>query len=112
MSLGTYPALGLADARIRHAEKRARVLAGADPLREKRAGKEARTTVPAFGQAADDYIAAHERSWKTGTYRPVEDDARDLLRADPRSAGRSDRHRGRAEGVAACGRARPQPPRL
>jgi Arm DNA-binding domain len=38
MSLGTYPALGLADARIKHAEKRARVLAGADPLREKRAG--------------------------------------------------------------------------
>jgi hypothetical protein len=56
MSLGTYPALGLADARIKHAEKRARVLAGADPPREKRAGKEARTTVPAFGQAADDYI--------------------------------------------------------
>jgi integrase len=68
MSLGSYPALGLAEARATHADRRARVLAGADPLREKRAGA-SRATVPTFSKAADAYIAAHERSWKTAAYR-------------------------------------------
>jgi hypothetical protein len=67
--LGTYSGgFGLAEARAQHAEARARRLAGADPLREKRAGK-ARTAVPTFGKAADDYIAAHQVSWKTAAYR-------------------------------------------
>jgi hypothetical protein len=68
MSLGVYPALGLADARIKHAELRTSVIAkNTDPLRDKRAGK-ARTAVPTFGEAADTYIAAHEASWKTAAY--------------------------------------------
>lgn len=69
MSLGSYQDLGLAAARDRHAAERARLRTHKiDPLREKRAGK-ARTTVPAFGKAADDYIAAHQASWKTAKLR-------------------------------------------
>jgi hypothetical protein len=42
MSLGPYPELGLAEARMKHAQMRARVIAAKDPLDEKRAEKQAR----------------------------------------------------------------------
>jgi hypothetical protein len=66
MSLGPYPELGLAEARAKHATLRARALAeDADPLRDKRAAKQAQAkarAIPTFRQAADDYIATHEGS--------------------------------------------------
>jgi hypothetical protein len=66
---GVYPDIGLAKARDRRDVERAKVRTHKiDPLAEKRAGK-ARTTVPTFGKAADDYIAAHQASWKTAAYR-------------------------------------------
>jgi integrase len=73
MSLGPYPELGLAEARKKLAELRARVIADkADPLREKSAAKQARAAaraIPTFGQAADDYIATHEASWRNDKHR-------------------------------------------
>jgi integrase len=73
MSLGPYPELGLAEARKKHAELRARVIADkADPLREKRAARQARANAratPTFGEAADDYIATHEASWRNNKHR-------------------------------------------
>src|SRR5262249_34488982 len=69
-SIGPYPELGLAEARAKHVELRMRVIGDpAAPLAEKRAAKEARTTVRTFGQAADDYIAAHEGLWKNDKHR-------------------------------------------
>jgi integrase len=73
MSLGPYPELGLAEARKKHAELRARVIADkADPLREKSAAKQAQVkarALPTFGRAADDYIATHEDSWRNDKHR-------------------------------------------
>jgi integrase len=67
MSLGVYPDLGLKEARDRHAAERVKLKTEKiDPLRERRAGKQAR--VLTFGKAADAYIAAHEGSWKTAAY--------------------------------------------
>jgi integrase len=55
MSLGPYPELGLAEARQKHVELRARVVADkVDPVREKSAAKQARAAaraIPTFGLA-------------------------------------------------------------
>ena len=68
MSLGAYPAMGLAEARIKHAGHRARVIAHrADPLLERQQGRT--DLVPTFGEAADAYLAAHEQSWKGAKHR-------------------------------------------
>ena len=58
-SLGPYPELSLADARVRHDDLRKRVVTGkADPIAEKRAAKnvQAATAVPTFGDIADAYL--------------------------------------------------------
>jgi len=66
MSLGPYPELDLASARIGHAALRAKVKEGnADPLAERRAAKAApsqATTTPTFGEVADEYVKTHEGS--------------------------------------------------
>jgi hypothetical protein len=82
---------------------RARVLREqADALGEKRAGKEAWTSVPTFGQAADDYVAAHQVWWKSAAYRAQWKNSLSTYCAPIRDLpGRSDRHRGGAEGAAA-----------
>jgi integrase len=73
MSLGPYPELGPAEARAKHAELRARVVAAkADPLAEKRAAKQARATAggtPTFGAVADDHLAAHQGTRKNEGHR-------------------------------------------
>jgi integrase len=66
MSFGRYPELSLAAARERHRELRRRVLNdGADPARDKHQG----AGVPTFGEAADAYLAAHEKSWRNDKHR-------------------------------------------
>src|SRR6516164_8562589 len=73
MSLGPYPELGPTEARAKHAELRARVIAGkADPLAEKRAAKQARTEAsgkPTFGEMADAHLRAHQAARKNEGHR-------------------------------------------
>jgi hypothetical protein len=70
MSLGTYPAMSLAEARDRHAAERTKVRTHKrDPLQEKSQARTAAGAVPTFAKAADDYIAAHARSWKNRKHR-------------------------------------------
>jgi integrase len=67
-SVGAFPAMSLALARIRHAELRALVVKGVDPI-AKRNGKAATPSgAPTFGQCADRYIATHEGGWKNGKH--------------------------------------------
>ena len=63
--LGVYPALGLADARVRHGEQRQSLQAGLDPASLKREAKEAakRTAAQArtFKEAADAWFADYKK---------------------------------------------------
>jgi integrase len=71
-SLGTYPALSLADARDEALQTVARVAKGEDPARDRRAAKApARDTVAAL---AEDYMAKHARKFK----RSADEDQRIL----------------------------------
>jgi hypothetical protein len=57
MSVGAYPAMTLAEARIRHADLRATVLRGIDPLGGRRNAKTPTPTgTPTFGEVADRYL--------------------------------------------------------
>jgi hypothetical protein len=70
LSLGPFPELGPNEARAKHAELRARVVANkADPLAEKRAGKQARAGTPTFGEVADEHLAAHQSTRKNEGHR-------------------------------------------
>jgi integrase len=64
LSLGPAGAggLSLADARFKAAEVRRQRLAGLDPKVERR---KAARAVPTFGEAADEYVAAHAGSFKS-----------------------------------------------
>ena len=72
-SLGPYPEMTLDEARIKHAELRAMVLKGIDPVADRRNAKTAaaaKADVPTFGaRMADQYIAAHEAGWKNPKHR-------------------------------------------
>ena len=62
---GPIPQLGLAEARAGTPTCGPGEDGEADPLRgERRAGADRGGAIPSFGEAADDYIAAHSRSWK------------------------------------------------
>ena len=69
-SLGPFPELGLAEAREKHAELRKMVKVDrADPIAKKRAAKTAPpSAAPTFGAMADEFIAAHEPSWRSGKH--------------------------------------------
>jgi integrase len=70
MSLGVYPLLSLAEARVRHLELRRRVVIDKiDPLALKQAAKASAAAMPTFGEVADDYLAAHEASWSNPKHR-------------------------------------------
>ncbi len=71
MSLGPYPELGLGEARRKHAELRAQVLNGIDPLADRKGAKPnaAVTGVPLFGKMAGDYVETHESSWRSAKHR-------------------------------------------
>jgi Arm DNA-binding domain len=67
-SLGPYPELGLEEARVKHAELRKQVKVDkVDPLAKRQAAKAALSAPsgkPTFGEAADRYLAVHEKSWR------------------------------------------------
>jgi integrase len=70
-SLGPYPELSLDAARIRHLELRAAVAKKIDPVAKrggKIGGKAAPAGTPTFGVMADQYIAAHEGSWRSAKH--------------------------------------------
>lgn len=65
VAIGRYPDISLADARVERDALNATVAKGGDPARDKRQ----REGVPTFGKVADDYIAAHEESWRNEKHR-------------------------------------------
>ena len=71
-SLGPYPEITLEQARIKHAELRAMVLKGIDPVGDKRSARAAvaaKADVPTFGDMADAYLKAHEAGWRNAKHR-------------------------------------------
>jgi hypothetical protein len=59
--LGSFPSVGLADARERARIARQRIWEGHDPIAERRAKRQ----VPTFGEAADDFIKQRTNSVKS-----------------------------------------------
>ena len=92
LTLGTYPILGLADARAQAREALATVVGGGDPAMVKRVDRSAIS----FGELADDYIERHakpkKRTWRDDErmlekYVPKDwrrTNAADILRRDIR----------------------------
>jgi integrase len=64
MSLGNAEALGLAEARKLHAEARAQLARGIDPLAAREQAKAAQAPSVSFQAAARAYIEAHRAAWK------------------------------------------------
>jgi len=73
MGLGTFPELGLADARAAALDVRAKALKGIDPIREREAVQAALRAEAAkamtFSKCAELYIASHERGWANPKHR-------------------------------------------
>jgi integrase len=67
-SVGAYPEMSLAQARIKHAELRAQVLAGTDVIAKRNVKAAAPSGTPTFGEMADRYIATHESGWKNSKH--------------------------------------------
>ena len=69
-SLGPFPELGLAEAREKHAELRKMVKVDrVDPIAQKSAAKTVQpSAAPTFGAMADEFIAAHEPSWRNAKH--------------------------------------------
>jgi integrase len=69
LGLGSYPEIGLADARQRALAQRRLKADGVDPLAQRRADRGAKRTEEAksmtFRLAAERYIAAHENTWRS-----------------------------------------------
>ncbi|MCP4185057.1 MAG: DUF4102 domain-containing protein [Hyphomicrobiales bacterium] len=61
MGLGSFPDIGLADARTRASASRKQVLAGIDPIETRRTAPE---KVPTFTTCAARYIKAHRGGWR------------------------------------------------
>ena len=110
MGLGSLQAFSLAEARLRAKSARQLLADGVDPIERRTELTEAAAAatrkaanVLTFGKAADQYIEAHESSWKKREARiPVAADDRHVREArDGRPAGERDRHRARAAGAAA-----------
>src|ERR1700722_1334804 len=61
-SVGSYPAMSLADARIKHADLRAAVLKGVDPVGDRQAKSAVKPMSGAatFGEVADAYLERQE----------------------------------------------------
>lgn len=63
LGLGSYPDMGLEDAREKAAEYRRMLRQGIEPPKRRREGTERGTT---FKDVAEDYIKAHKASWRGG----------------------------------------------
>jgi integrase len=64
MSLGHADVTGLAEARNRHAEARALLARGVDPLGQREQAKQEKAASVSFQEAAAAYIAAHRAGWR------------------------------------------------
>ena len=62
--MGGYPETSLAAARKARDSARERVNVGGDPIADKRPAVSEKPAVITFRQAVDDYIAAHQASWR------------------------------------------------
>ncbi len=91
MALGSYPAVSLAEARAAHAEVRAKLLNGTDPMAERRTEKSAasearRTTeIHANGEGQDlfcEVAAQWLEKWKTGKVERYARDTEKRLKED------------------------------
>jgi integrase len=70
LKLGTYPEVGLEEARAIHATKAALVKTKQDPQENRRTeALAAEPSTPTFGEMAEKYIASHEGSWKNPKHR-------------------------------------------
>jgi Arm DNA-binding domain len=67
MGLGPYPLVGLAEARDKATVQRRLLLDGIDPIEARKAKQPARDPVT-FAIAAGQYIAGHEKSWKSADH--------------------------------------------
>ena len=95
-SVGAYPEMSLAQARIKHAELRAQVLAGTDVIakRNVKAARQRDADLRRDGRPL--YRHARRRVEKFQASPAMGDDADQILRADPRAAGRPGRRQGGA----------------
>jgi hypothetical protein len=69
MGLGSARDVPLARARELASECRAEVAAGRDPLQTRAAARTAESSVPAFGECADQFISAKESEWRNAKHR-------------------------------------------
>ena len=65
MGLGSFPVVGLADARDKAADARKQVASGADPIEARRFESVA---TPTFTSCAAHYIRAHRRGWRNAKH--------------------------------------------
>lgn len=65
MGLGSFPDVGLGDARSKAAEYRGMASHGTDPITSRRVEP---TKIPTFTSCAAQYIRAHRRSWKNAKH--------------------------------------------
>jgi integrase len=68
MGLGSFPLIGLAEARDRAAVQRRLLLDGVDPIDARGKARRPAREVVTFAAAAQQYIAGHEKSWKSADH--------------------------------------------
>jgi integrase len=68
MGLGPYPLIGLAEARDRATAARRLLIDGIDPLEARDKARRAERAAVTFAAAAEQYIAGHERSWRSADH--------------------------------------------
>ena len=69
LGLGAYPDTSLASARKARDSAREKVRAGGDPIAEKRPAAIEKPAGMTFREAVDDYLAAHQATWRNPKHR-------------------------------------------
>lgn len=69
VGLGSYPQIGLADARMIATRNKLAVLEGSDPVAERRERERKAAEIPTFRQAAGSYYELHKPNLKNGKHR-------------------------------------------
>jgi hypothetical protein len=69
MGLGSYPEIGLAEARALRAAAALALRAGRDPIDDREAEKRARAAGRTFGELADAFLATKESGWRNTKHR-------------------------------------------
>lgn len=68
MSLGSYPAVGLAEAREKALEAQRLARRGVDPIEQRTEQARVESSKPTFTEVAAAYIRAHRRGWKNAKH--------------------------------------------